>query len=58
MLTRFVLLAGLLLISILPAGSQTPAQDASQDRSAELKDLQVRVSPHKGKLRVTGGWKY
>ena len=50
MLTRFILSAGLLLISILPVSAQTPAQDANQDQSAELKDLQVRISPHKGDI--------
>jgi len=50
MLTRFILSAGLLLISILPVSAQTPAQDANQDQSAELKDLQVRINPHKGDI--------
>jgi membrane-bound lytic murein transglycosylase MltF len=40
----------LVLISLLSAGAQTPAQGSGQDQSADLQDLQVRAAPHKGDI--------
>jgi membrane-bound lytic murein transglycosylase MltF len=47
---RFAGVIGLLFISVLSAGAQTPAQDSAQDQNADLQDLQVRLAPHKGDI--------
>jgi len=43
-------MVGLLLASSLLAFPHTPPQDPVQDQSAELQDLVVRPSPHRGDL--------
>ena len=40
----------LLLASALPAFPQTSAQGSTQDQSADLQELVVRLAPHKGDL--------
>lgn len=53
MRNEFSWLLGLLMISLVPARAQTPPQAVGpegQQQTAELQDLQVRVSPHKGDL--------
>ena len=40
----------LLLASVLPAFPQTSVQGSAQDQNADLQDLVVRASPHKGDL--------
>ena len=50
MTKKLGLLMGLLLIPMLSVRSQTPAQDAEQGQSADLKDLPVRLAPHKGDI--------
>src|SRR6516162_3824488 len=53
MRNEFPWLLGLLMISLVPARAQTPPQAVGpegQQQTAELQDLQVRVSPHKGDL--------
>ncbi len=41
---------GLLLTSTVPAGAQNTTQDTGQEQVEELKDLEVRLPPHKGDI--------
>jgi membrane-bound lytic murein transglycosylase MltF len=47
---RLIGAIGLLLICALPACAQAPAEGSAQDESADLKDLQLRMAPHKGDI--------